>query len=150
VILLSPHFTLKEMTRSAIAIRHGIDNTPDQRVLENLKVLAEGLERVRTILNRSVHISSGYRCLALNTAAKGAKDSAHIDGRAADFECDGFGSPEAVAQEIIKYRDFIRFDKLILEYPPDGWVHIQFQPKLGMPRNEALVFRGGDYEKYVA
>lgn len=147
-ILLSPHFTLEEMSRSAVAIRHGVDNTPPPEVRENLRLLAEGLERVRVILNRPLHISSGYRSPELNGIIKGAKNSAHIDGRAADFECPSFGTPEEVARMIVKSRIFIRFDKMILEFPPNGWVHIQFQPKTGAPRDQAMVFAGGNYERW--
>jgi hypothetical protein len=37
---LSENFTLEEMTASETAARHGIDNTPDNDVLMNLRRLA--------------------------------------------------------------------------------------------------------------
>lgn len=139
MILLSPHFTLQEMTRSAIAIRHDIDNTPDQRVLENLKVLAEGLERVRTILNRSMHISSGYRCLALNTILGGSKNSKHMLGLAADFEAPSYGTPRSVFDRLRAEKSIIKYDQLLLEAPPDGWVHLGFAESASVPRGDTLI-----------
>ena len=61
---LSPHFTLKELTASEIADRHGIDNMPsDPAIIANLKTLAKGLEDVRSLLNRPILVNSAYRCL---------------------------------------------------------------------------------------
>jgi zinc D-Ala-D-Ala carboxypeptidase len=38
---LSANFTLKELTKSDTATRLGLDNTPDDVALENLKTLCE-------------------------------------------------------------------------------------------------------------
>jgi hypothetical protein len=38
---LSANFTLKELTKSDTATRLGLDNTPDEQALENLKTLCE-------------------------------------------------------------------------------------------------------------
>ena len=37
--LLTPHFALREFTKSATAMKHGIDNRPTPEVVENLKRL---------------------------------------------------------------------------------------------------------------
>ena len=44
---MSEHFTLRELTRSQIATRLGIDNTPDAEAIENLKRVAETYLRAR-------------------------------------------------------------------------------------------------------
>lgn len=63
---LTPHFTLEELTHSATALRLGIDNTPAAEIVENLRVLAGGLETAREILGGlSIRVNSGYRCEAL-------------------------------------------------------------------------------------
>ena len=130
---LTIHFSLEELTRSDTAVRLGIDNTPSAEVLDNLQVLAEGLEKVRDLLgvyNRPVLISSGYRCSALNKALHGSVNSAHMYGYAADFTCPDFGNPLAIVKKIAQ--STLKFDQLIQE---GTWVHISFDPKM---RGEVL------------
>lgn len=121
---LTKHFSLDELTRSSYAARHGINNMPtDQDVLANLQTLANGLERVRAILNLPIVVTSGYRSPKLNTAIKGSKHSAHMRGLAADFVVPGL-SPMQVC-EAIRYEDeFIGFRQLIYEF--GNWTHISF------------------------
>ena len=149
MILLSPHFTVHEFTRSATAIRKGIDNTPTAEVLENLKLLAESLERVRSILDRPLYITSGYRSPKLNAAIGSRPTSAHVKGLAADFECPEFGDPEVVMRKLVQHLPEIGADKLILEFPPDGWLHLSI-PDMTYPKGEAWVYRGKTYERYTA
>jgi len=59
---LTPHFTLEEFTFSQTAARKGIDNTPHEGILDNLCILANGMENVRSLLNAPIYVSSGYRC----------------------------------------------------------------------------------------
>ena len=40
-MIRSKYFTLEELTRSDYAIRHEIDNTPDELVVENLQYLVD-------------------------------------------------------------------------------------------------------------
>ena len=48
---LSKHFTLGEATRSQTAKRLGIDNTPSEEQIENLKAIAEAIfEPCRTFV----------------------------------------------------------------------------------------------------
>ena len=124
---MSANFTLEELIQSDQATRKGIDNTPSPEVLANLGVLALGLERVRSILQRPMHISSGYRCPKLNASIGGAKDSYHLRGLAADFTCPEFGTPREIAEALVHQKEAIGFYKLIWE---GTWVHIQF-PDVG-------------------
>jgi hypothetical protein len=120
---LSAHFSLEELVFSSTAQRLGIDNTPPPSVIENLKLAAEGLEKVRRLLGQPIHIDSGYRCPTLNEKVGGAKLSAHLDGWAVDFACPKFGSPLQIAKAIES--SDIQFDKCIQE---GAWVHISFNP----------------------
>ncbi len=121
---MSPHFSLDELTFSAYAERHGIDNTPPAKVLANLQRLAFGLERVRELLGQPIHVESGYRSPILNGWVGGSKKSAHMQGYAADFKCPGFGSPLHVCRAI---RDSdIEFDQIINEMT---WIHLSFDPQ---------------------
>lgn len=153
MILLSPHFTLEEFVRSDVATRKGINNDPPADVLENLKLLAEALERVRAFLDRPLHISSGYRGPELNAAIGGSKTSAHMSGRAADWTCPGFGTPSKVVAVLAANRGHFTFDQIILEFPNalnGGWVHYGIAEPGATPRGEILVFDGGRYERYAA
>lgn len=171
MIMLSPHFTIEEFVRSDVAIRKGIYNFPSADVLENLRVLAAKLETVRTILGRPVFISSGYRCEELERdiawsgflawcklRGREVNDESwsayfagkvHPKGLAADFECPAFGPPFEVFNELRKHRDELGYDQLILEFPPDGWVHIGFAPSGKVARGEALTYAGKGYERVV-
>lgn len=124
---LSSHFTLEELIISESAARHGIDNEPSDAIIANLRGLAQGLEAVRALFSKPLHINSGYRCPALNALVGGASDSAHLEGYAADFIIPGFGMPFRVA-EAIEVRLGIGYDKLIYEY--GHWVHLSFDPRL--------------------
>jgi len=144
---LSPHFTLREMTNSATATRLGIDNSPPQDILANLRTLASNMERVRVILgNVPVVITSAYRCLALNNALKGAKNSSHLTGLAADFVVPKFGSARQVAVAI---RDSdLKFDQLIYEIVgASQWVHLGFEARM---RGDVMTYRNGIYIKGIA
>lgn len=124
--LLSPHFSLEELTASTLATRLNIDNTPTQSIIDHLKSLAFGLEKIRSTLgNFTIHIDSAYRCQELNIAVGGAIHSAHMSGYAADFVCPDFGSPKDIITSISK--SGILFDQCIHE---GTWVHISFDPRL--------------------
>ena len=75
---LSKHFTLEEMTRSMVAARKGIDNTPGAGEIKNLEnVCYEILEPVRAHFDKPIMISSGYRSEALCEAIGSKKTSQH-------------------------------------------------------------------------
>lgn len=130
---LSPHFSLRELTRSDTALRLGIENNPTEEHLKNLVLLCVNiLEPVRAKFG-VVRINSGYRCLALNMAINPLtttlmKLSKHCSGQAVDFEVDGI-SNVVIAEWI---RDNIpEFQQCILEFytpgqPNSGWVHAAY------------------------
>lgn len=120
---LSAHFTLEEATASQTAARLGIDNTPSEQVIQNMKHAALQLELVRMELNsNAIHVSSWYRCPALNKAVGSKPTSAHLTGFAIDFTCPTYGTPERIVNKILGSK--IDFDQCIYEY--GKWVHISF------------------------
>jgi hypothetical protein len=127
---LSANFTLKELTKSDTAIRLGLDNTPNDEALENLKLLCEKvLQPVRDHFGKSVTVNSGYRSPESNAAVGGSKTSDHCKGQACDLEIDGIPNPE-LAQWIM---DNLDYTQLILEFytqgqPNSGWVHVSYDP----------------------
>ena len=122
---LTQHFTLEELIYSNDAIANGVDNTPSGDVIEHLRVLATGLEKVRSLLKTPLVSHSGYRCLALNRLEHGVNDSAHLSGYADDFVSPEFGAPPSVVKKI--QSSGIKFDQLIQE---GTWVHISFAPAM--------------------
>lgn len=133
---LSFHFTYEEMTRSQTATRHGIVNDPTDAHLVNLVYTCQLLEQVRMICEgNSILVSSGYRCPELNTRIGGSRQSAHMEGRAADFTIPGFGGVEAVAEAVrgsgVPYR------KLIIEF--GRWIHIESHPMNEGDQGQTLV-----------
>jgi zinc D-Ala-D-Ala carboxypeptidase len=132
---LTEHFTLEELTASEIAVRNGLDNTPDPLVLANLHSLAKGLEHVREVLAKPIIINSGYRSLVVNQLLGSKPTSQHTKGLAADFICPSFGSPKDIIKKIV-FSD-IQYDQVILEF--DRWVHISFCEEGYKPRKQALI-----------
>lgn len=143
-MILSPNFTLDELTNSQTAARLGIDNTPDEMTLEVLKATCYGLEAVRKLLgDKAILISSGYRSAELNRLVNGQPGSQHLLGQAVDFTCPTYGTPAQIVSAI-KGSD-IPYDQVILEY--GRWVHISFSPR---NRRMALVIDKTGTREYAA
>ena len=79
---LSKNFSLEEMTRSMVAARKGIDNTPGAGEIKNLEnVCYEILEPVRAHFDKPIMVSSGYRSEALCEAIGSKKTSQHAKAK---------------------------------------------------------------------
>ena len=65
-------------------------------VLPNIIELAKNLQVLRNVVNKSISITSGYRSPEHNAKVKGAKDSQHVKGTAADIKVAGM-TPKEVA-----------------------------------------------------
>ena len=83
---LSKNFTLEELTNSSTAKKYKIDNTPNFEEKLNLLHLAqEVLQPIRDAWGESISINSGFRNAKLNKLVKGASNSDHLFGAAADI-----------------------------------------------------------------
>lgn len=135
---MSEHFSLEELTRSELAARKGIDNTPTPEITVNLARLADVLlEPTRELLGVAMHVNSGYRSFALNVAVGGSKTSAHMRGQSCDFFPIGMTLQEAFDR--IR-RSSLPFDQVIIEC--NTWIHIGMA-KLGEePRRQAMRAKG--------
>jgi len=103
---LSANFNLKEMTKSDTATRLGLDNTPGEVEIENLRLLCEKvLQPVRDHFGKSVTVNSGFRSPESNAAVNGSKTSDHCKGQAADIEIPGVPNAE-LAQWIMDNCDY--------------------------------------------
>ena len=67
--------------------------------------LVEKLDELRRQIGKPIHITSGFRTRAHNTAVGGATNSRHLDGSAADITAEGI-TPEQMAQiaEVVGFR----------------------------------------------
>lgn len=129
-MMLSPNFSLHEMTKSETALRLNLDNTPSDQVVANLKMLAVNiLQPVRNYFQKGVKVNSGYRSPDVNQAVGGSRTSDHCRGCAADIEIPGIAN-----YELAKWiKENLKFKQLILEFytlgiPDSGWVHVSYDP----------------------
>ena len=125
---ITENFTLEEFVTSQTASRFGINNTPTDAVIRNIKKLCETiLQPARTALGPLI-VSSGYRCPQLNSAVGGSKTSAHMEGFAADI------TPVKVTKLEFAYWVIKNcpFDQVIFEFGtrenPD-WIHVSADPR---------------------
>lgn len=117
---LSEHFTYEELTRSDAAARLGVENTPNESEIENLKRLAALLEEVKKAVGgKAVMINSGFRSKPVNDAVGSKDTSQHRLGCAADLRVPGM-KPREVVEACIAAQ--VPFDQIILEF--DSWTHI--------------------------
>lgn len=117
--MLSKHFSLSEMTRSATALRKKIDNTPDADAVEALQELCiHVLEPLRERFG-VLKITSGFRSPAVNALVGGSRTSQHLVGEAADI----FVSSLDVAMKMYNFVRFnLDFDQMLMEMRA-GHVH---------------------------
>lgn len=122
---LSKNFSLHEMLSSQTATRQGFTEQfdPPVAVVKNLEALClKVLQPLRDVLKYSIHVSSGYRCLRLNTSIGGAIKSQHLSGQAADVE-DFKNGNEYLLRKIVELK--LPFDQVINEFGYQ-WVHVSF------------------------
>lgn len=134
---LARNFTYHEAIRSQTAARHGIDNTPNQKQLRNMIYTAMVMQQIRNYFGNPVQVTSFFRCPELNTAIRGSKNSAHMDGRACDFVVNGVSNNRVF--DLLKESD-IPFKKLINEFPNEsrGWLHIEVA-EFAEPTNKSFL-----------
>lgn len=129
-MLLSKNLSLREATKSATAIRKGIDNEPSIEVIDNLQSIARYVfQPLRDFFRVPIGISSGYRSHELNDAIGGSRRSQHITGQALDIDADIYG--KVSNRQIFDYiKDNLEFDQLIWEFGDDNnpaWVHVSYK-----------------------
>ena len=158
---LSKHLTLKEATKSATAIKNGIDNTPTIAQLEVLKALAVNIfEPCRQYIGGPLAVTSGYRGEELNKLIGGSLTSDHCisdDKTAAlDLDCDVYNG-KTNAQLFNYIRTTRDFKQLIWEFGDENnpdWVHVSFSTDPALNKREVLLAkregRRTVYEYYKA
>jgi hypothetical protein len=127
---LSKNLTLREAIKSNTATRLGIDNTPEDWEIHNLRAVAENVfQPVRDHFGVPIAVSSGYRSKKLNNAIGGSKYSQHMIGEALDLDADVYG--KVTNAEIFNYiKKNLEWDQMIWEFGDDeepNWVHVSYK-----------------------
>ena len=113
--MISKHISDREGVYSITATRRGIDNTPSEEHLENMKLLAEKIfEPLRKWVGGPIRINSFYRGPELNKAIGGSSKSQHCKGQAMDIDDTGCHKTNAEMYAWIK--DNVDFDQMIWEF----------------------------------
>ena len=130
---LSEHFTLEELTHTD---HREIENTPNSSEINNLKRLAEFLEKVKVAVGgKPIMVNSAFRCKALNDAVGSKDTSQHRVGCAADIRVPGM-TPDEVVKTVIAAN--LDYDQVIREF--DRWTHISVpNSPSGTSRKQALI-----------
>jgi len=149
--MISKHVSYKEGTYSITATRLGLDNTPNNKQLTNMELVAERVfEPLREWVGGPIKVNSFFRGSKLNKAIGGAKKSQHMKGQAMDID-DNYGN--ATNAEMYHWiKDNLDFDQLIWEFGDDdnpNWLHVSYiDPALN--RNRCLkAYRDKGKTKYI-
>lgn len=114
-------FTIEELTHT----NTGLNNVPTNEIIYNLSLLINKvLDPARIEYSRSIKVNSGYRSKEVNKAVKGAANSQHMTGQAADITA-GNKEDNKKLFEVIKHLGV--FDQLINE-KDYTWLHVSYSP----------------------
>ena len=144
------NFTIAEMVQSNTADRLKISNNPPASVRVHLTETITLLECIRaeweeycerySLGTPAIRISSGYRSPELNKAVGGVKNSAHVEGYAADLQPvngkqDEFERFFATEFSHMGYA----YDQIIIEKSKNTrWVHVGYKRADGKQRRQCF------------
>lgn len=125
---ISTHISYAEATKSAEAVRLGLDNTPGAEARAAMALVAEKcFEPLRAWHGKPIGITSFFRSQAVNKAVGGASMSAHMQGEAIDIDADLFNNGITNADVFHWLRENVDYDQLIWEFGDNdspAWVHV--------------------------
>lgn len=139
---ITKHVSLSEVTKSNTATRLGINNTPNEAQLKNIRTLSENVfEPLREWVGGAIKINSGFRSYELNKAIGGSQTSQHSANNGAAFDIDDtFG--HKTNKEMFEFiKNNLDFDQMIWEFGTDenpDWVHVSY---VGPGANRKQVLR---------
>ena len=140
---ITKNFTYEEMYKSSTASKNNIDNTPTKKAYQYIeKLVKEVLQPIRDEWQAPLIVTSCYRCKKLNTLVKGASNSDHLFGCAADIH----------TKENTKEKNKDLFN-LIIQMTKEGkikcrqiideygysWVHVSINNEYNSWKNNQLV-----------
>lgn len=144
------NFTLAELVQSSTAEQLKISNNPSSIVRVHLTDTITLLENIRAewgkyceahkLGNPAIRISSGYRSAELNKAVGGVKNSAHVEGYAADLQpVNGKQTEFEKFFASVFSRMGYAFDQIIIEKSKTSrWVHVGYKRTDGKQRRQCF------------
>lgn len=118
------YFSIGELCRSNVADLKGIPNHPNTYQKMNMeKLIRNVLDPLRFKFGEPIYVNSGFRCATLNELIGGARNSQHMDGKAADITS-GNKKDNKVIFELAQSMG-LEFDQLINENQ-FSWIHISY------------------------
>ena len=128
MIKISDHITYAEAIHSNTAKRRGIDNTPNEKQIESMKLISEKIfEPLRSWCGGPIKVNSFFRSVSLNEELGGAASSQHCKGQAMDID-DVYGR-KSNAEMYHYIKDNLKYDQIIWEFGTDtqqNWIHISY------------------------
>lgn len=130
---ISKYFTVRE---ACWLPSWSVLHFPSEVEQKNILLLAEKMDKVRELIGRPIKVTVWIRPL-LNSPAytnhgkdynafiKGAKNSAHKDGRAVDWICPGKSCDEI--RKVLVHK-LVEFDLRMEDLPGSNWVHNDSAP----------------------
>jgi len=144
------NFTLAELVQSSTAEQLKISNNPSSIVRVHLTETITLLENIRAewgkyceahkLGNPAIRISSGYRSAELNKAVGGVKNSAHVEGYAADLQPVNGKQTEFEKFFATEFSHMgYAFDQIIIEKSKTSrWVHVGYRRADGKQRRQCF------------
>lgn len=147
------NFSIAELVQSSTADRLKISNNPPTSVRVHLTETITLLECIRaeweeycerySLGTPAIRVSSGYRSPELNKAVGGVKNSAHVEGYAADLQPVNGNQDEF---EKFFATDFSKkgyaFDQIIIERSKSSrWVHVGYKRADGKQRRQCFTLK---------
>lgn len=147
------NFTIGELIQSSTANRLGIDNNPTSTVRVHLTETITLLESIRaeweeycaehSLGTPAIRVSSGYRSPELNKAVGGVKNSAHVEGYAADLQPVNGKQNEFEKFFATEFSHMgYAFDQIIIEKSKTSrWVHVGYKRADGKQRRQCFTLK---------
>lgn len=144
------NFTIAEMVQSSTADRLKISNNPPASVRVHLTETITLLECIRaeweeycerySLGTPAIRISSGYRSPELNKAVGGVKNSAHVEGYAADLQPVNGNQDEFEKFFATEFSHMgYAYDQIIIEKSKTSrWVHVGYKRADGKQRRQCF------------
>lgn len=135
------YFTIAELIYSS-SYWKVLWNKTTPEIEQNLTALvAAVLDPLRERYGKPINVNSGFRCKELNRLVKGAVNSQHMRGEAADIDTGSKTENKKLAKLIVQMG--LPFDQLIDE-ANYAWVHVSYKCR-GVNRGQILRMRNGKY-----
>ena len=147
------NFTIAEMVQSNTADRLKISNNPPASVRVHLTETITLLECIRaeweeycerySLGTPAIRISSGFRSPELNKAVGGVKNSAHVEGYAADLQPVNGNQDEFEKFFATEFSQMgYAYDQIIIERSKSSrWVHVGYKRADGKQRRMCFTLK---------